>query len=134
MVRAKELAVIGASTDNLQLEPWNDGFLLRRTQTNGHVTEIELSENNILTLAQSAQTLRDHILAKHSPAGAEGKPIVATPAPKVRLNFDPLHGEILLSLVEPSWPAPGSEYTELGVLMEPEVRHGAAEVYARVQA
>ena len=32
------------------------------------------------------------------------------------------------------WPAPGSEDTELGVLMEPEVRHGEAEVYARVQA
>jgi hypothetical protein len=34
----------------------------------------------------------------------------------------------------PPWPAPGSEDTELGVLMEPEVRHGAAEVYAGVQA
>jgi type I site-specific restriction endonuclease len=32
------------------------------------------------------------------------------------------------------WPAPGSEDTELGVLMGPEVRHGEAEVYARVQA
>jgi hypothetical protein len=32
------------------------------------------------------------------------------------------------------WPAPGSEDTELGVLMEREVRHGAAEVHARVQA
>jgi hypothetical protein len=32
------------------------------------------------------------------------------------------------------WPAPGSEDTKLGVLMEPEVRHGAAEVYAGVQA
>ncbi len=32
------------------------------------------------------------------------------------------------------WPAPGSEDTELGVFMGPEVRHGAAEVYARVQA
>ena len=28
------------------------------------------------------------------------------------------------------WPAPGSEDTELGVLMELEVRHGEAEVYA----
>jgi hypothetical protein len=27
------------------------------------------------------------------------------------------------------WPAPGSEETELGVLMEPEVGHGEAEVY-----
>ncbi len=32
------------------------------------------------------------------------------------------------------WPTPGSEDTELGVLMEPEVCHGATEVYARVQA
>ena len=31
-------------------------------------------------------------------------------------------------------PAPGSEDTELGVLMEPEVDHGAAEGYTRVQA
>jgi hypothetical protein len=33
-----------------------------------------------------------------------------------------------------SWPAPGSEDTELGVSMEPEVDHGEAEIYARVQA
>ena len=32
------------------------------------------------------------------------------------------------------WPAPGSEDTELGIFMEPEVRHGEAEVYERVQA
>ena len=32
------------------------------------------------------------------------------------------------------WPAPGSEDTELGVLMESEVGHGETEVYARVQA
>ena len=43
-----------------------------------------------------------------------------------------------LGLVVPrskrTWPAAGSEDTELGVLMEPEVCHGATEVYARVQA
>jgi HNH endonuclease len=33
-----------------------------------------------------------------------------------------------------AWPAPGSEDTELGVLMEPEVGHGETEVYAGVQA
>ena len=33
----------------------------------------------------------------------------------------------------PDWPAPGSEDTWLGVLMELEVGHGAAEVYARIQ-
>jgi len=30
----------------------------------------------------------------------------------------------------PNWPAPGSEDTELGVLMEPEVGQGETEVYA----
>jgi hypothetical protein len=32
------------------------------------------------------------------------------------------------------WPAPGSEDTELGVLMELEVGHGETELYPRVQA
>jgi hypothetical protein len=32
------------------------------------------------------------------------------------------------------WPAAGSEDTELGVMMEPEVCHGTTEVYARVQS
>jgi hypothetical protein len=37
--------------------------------------------------------------------------------------------------IEPiHWPAPGSEDTELGVLMELEVDHGETEVHARVQA
>jgi hypothetical protein len=36
--------------------------------------------------------------------------------------------------VDAGWPAPGSEDTELGVLMELEVGHGETEVYARVQA
>ena len=42
----------------------------------------------------------------------------------------------IIALVERggNWPAPGSEDTELGVLMEPEVGHGKAEVYTRVQA
>ena len=30
------------------------------------------------------------------------------------------------------WPAPGSEDTELGVSMEPEVDHGETEVYPGV--
>jgi ribosomal S21-like protein len=41
---------------------------------------------------------------------------------------------ILNSLEKAVWPAPGSEDTELGVLMELEVGHGETEVYARVQA
>jgi hypothetical protein len=36
--------------------------------------------------------------------------------------------------IDTVWPAPGSEDTELGVLMELEVGHGETEVYAGVQA
>ena len=32
------------------------------------------------------------------------------------------------------WPAPGSEDTELGVFMGPEVSHGERKAYAGVQA
>ena len=46
-------------------------------------------------------------------------------------NLDTFRG---FALADKLWPAPGSEDTKLGVLMEQEVRHGAAEVYAGVQA
>ena len=50
-----------------------------------------------------------------------------------RLNQHRGYGRSRKSAHKP-WPAPGSEDTELGVLVEPEVDHGEAEVYARVQA
>ena len=37
-------------------------------------------------------------------------------------------------VIASAWPAPGSEDTELGAFMEPEVSHGETTVYARVQA
>jgi hypothetical protein len=37
-------------------------------------------------------------------------------------------------VIEEKWPAPGSEDTELGVFMGPEVSHGETKVYAGVQA
>ena len=42
--------------------------------------------------------------------------------------------DALLKLRAEVWPAPGSEDTELGVLMELEVGHGETEVHAGVQA
>jgi hypothetical protein len=56
----------------------------------------------------------------------------AVPPPKLREETAKLAEK--LSKLNTNWPAPGSEDTELGVLMEPEVGHGATEVYARVQA
>jgi hypothetical protein len=45
-----------------------------------------------------------------------------------------LASQLYYECAEEIWPAPGSEDTELGVLMEPEVGHGETEVYPRVQA
>jgi hypothetical protein len=45
-----------------------------------------------------------------------------------------MEGAISSDRSQDCWPAPGSEDTELGVLMEPEVDHGTSEVYTRVQA
>lgn len=53
-------------------------------------------------------------------------------------RLDQTFGEEFLQFVaeleKREWPAPGSEDTELGVLMELEVGHGETEVYSRVQA
>jgi hypothetical protein len=38
------------------------------------------------------------------------------------------HQAEMLAFQDTVWPAPGSEDTELGVLMELEVRHGEASV------
>ena len=42
--------------------------------------------------------------------------------------------DFLKKSVSSFWPAPGSEDTEFGVFMGPEVRHGETKVYAGVQA
>ncbi|MFZ0424353.1 MAG: hypothetical protein WAL80_15875 [Xanthobacteraceae bacterium] len=57
---------------------------------------------------------------------------------RVRTTFGPkleaLDLQIPRGTPDVVWPAPGFTDTELGVLMEPEVCHGATEVYAGVQA
>jgi len=48
--------------------------------------------------------------------------------------FAELLADVSVGTLKSFWPAPGSEDTELGVLMELEVGHGEASVYAGVQA
>jgi hypothetical protein len=49
-----------------------------------------------------------------------------------KLTYKLANGAIVSTEETDDWPAPGSEDTKLGVLMELEVRHGEAEVHARV--
>ena len=54
------------------------------------------------------------------------------PAKQLELAREIVPGALQIGIV--NWPAPGSEDTELGVLMELEVGHGETEVYPGVQA
>ena len=60
------------------------------------------------------------------------------PAPEINgREFILMESNVFVILLNPSsatWPAPGSEDTELDVFMGPEVSHGETKVYARVQA
>lgn len=83
----------------IELIPEGNAFVLRQTDSGA---EMPLSEDDVLTLAQSAQILAEHIVAKHTPRGKVGHPVVSIPAPKFRLNYDPLHGDLLLDLAQPN--------------------------------
>ena len=61
----------------------------------------------------------------------------ALSAAKIFASFSGMMRKNLVAMLDhigPNWPAPGSEDTELGVFMEPEVSHGKTKVYTRVQA
>jgi hypothetical protein len=86
----------------LSLDPKNGDFVLRRTTENGNTRSITLSRDDVLTLAQSTQRLRDHILAQHSPAGGTISMVAVTPVVQTGLNVDVLSGDVFLTMVSSS--------------------------------
>jgi hypothetical protein len=101
--------------ESLQLDPSGDIFILRRTYADGKVTQIELSGDNVLTLAQSSQSLSDQILAKQSRSGADA--VRVTEVAQIGLNHDLHATEIILSLID-------RHGAELKFLLRPELaRH-----------
>ena len=74
--------------------------------------------------ADGIQELMFHV---NAPAGFVTQAITEIETPLLRIENIP-------NWFRGVWAAPGSEDTELGVLMEPEVGHGEAKIYTRVQA
>jgi hypothetical protein len=72
------------------------------------------------------------------PKGSQGttaEPTMKTYHALVIVSVIPDEDHVVLRIqTKEEWPAPGSEDTELGVLMELEVGHGETEVHAGVQA
>jgi hypothetical protein len=56
-------------TPGLVINEKGEDFVLRRTNAAGRTFAMTLTENDILTLVQSAQRLRDRILARRSRPG-----------------------------------------------------------------
>jgi hypothetical protein len=86
----------------LALDPEDDQFLLRRTGPDGRTKSLVLSNEDVLSLAQSAQLLRERILSKRNPAGGEYSAVYATPVVQIGLAPDALGENVLLTLITPS--------------------------------
>jgi len=84
--------------ESLQIEPSGDNFVLQRTDSDGHVTQIVLSEDNVLTLAQSTQPLTDRILARRSRSRTAA--VKVTEVARIRLSTDIHEAEVFFGLVD----------------------------------
>jgi hypothetical protein len=86
----------------LSLVEAGDDFALRRTDQNGSVTTITLSETDIITLAQSVPAMQQQILSRHVPKGFDYSPIAATEACQIELHEEILGEAILLTMISQS--------------------------------
>jgi hypothetical protein len=81
---------------SLTLEPEGNGYRLREVDENGSVGEMFLTDETVLTLAQSALKLRAAVLAKRSSPASH--PVSVTRVGQIGLNHDALLPEVHLTL------------------------------------
>jgi hypothetical protein len=86
----------------LDLREDGDDFILDVTARDGTTTQVKLTSEQLLTLAQSAPKFRERILSRRSPTTAGIQPVLATTVVQVGLNQDALGQDLLLSLVAPT--------------------------------
>ncbi len=93
--------------ESLSLDERGQGFVLRRVDDKGRSSEITLSEANVLTLAESAERMRDSVLARYRRTGSEHPPVSVLLVDHVELNLDALSTSLQLTLVCPNgWRSP----------------------------
>jgi hypothetical protein len=129
--REKALCLVKKAADNLKLKSrttansaprWNMSEMAgAEVYHSGGGTRIEVCREDVLKLWP------EHRKDATRPAPPE------TGSNATRRHPRPISNGICLA-IDNLWPAPGFTDTELGVLMEPEVCHGATEVYEGVQA
>jgi hypothetical protein len=85
----------------ISLDPSEDGFILRKTETDGTKSIMSLTGKDILTLAQSAIHLQQVVLSQHDPKGGDFAATAATEVAQIALNQEALGESILLTLIAP---------------------------------
>lgn len=75
-------------------------FILTHIGEDGSQTNLPLSDADVLSLARSAESFRDHILAKHTPKGGGLLPSVNLLVSRIGLNHTILQGDLVISLFQ----------------------------------
>ena len=96
----------------LSLDPKGDDFILRRTSAAGKTMGMTLSDEDVLTLAQSAPLFRDRILSKRTPEAGAISAVFVTPVERAHLTVDILENNVLLTMIAPSGASIGFSLPE----------------------
>jgi hypothetical protein len=86
----------------LDLQEEGDGYALMVTDADGETLKVPLTDDQLLTLAQSAPLFQARVLAKRSRKAAGVSAVWSTPVEEALLNTDLLNEKILLTLVAPN--------------------------------
>jgi hypothetical protein len=87
-----------SDTAGLDLVEDGDDFILSVTDKNNAISKVRLTEQQMMTLSQSAPLYRDKIALRRSPEGADISAAVVTPVTHVGIQPDSLKESVLLTL------------------------------------
>jgi hypothetical protein len=86
------------NTSGLDLTEDDDDFVLSVTGRDHTITRVRLTEDQMMTLCQSAPLYRDKIVLRRSPEGADISAVVVTPVSHLGIQPDSLKESVLLTL------------------------------------
>jgi hypothetical protein len=96
-----EESAVSESESKIKLEPDGNDFVLQRMTSDGAISSIKLSEGDVITLAQSAMAVQQHILSRRNPKGYDYSAVVATRVAQIALHDEALGESILLTMIAP---------------------------------
>jgi hypothetical protein len=84
-------------TAGLDFTDEGDDFLLSVTDEGGQTTKVRLTEQQVLTLSQSAPAWRDRLALRRSPEGGDSSAVVVTPVTGLFCQPDSLGRSVLVA-------------------------------------